>query len=53
MWAPAGCRSSRTCSPRSVPLQSSKTVSFVTLPNVSSGVGVFTAMHVFAIGLGG
>ena len=37
----------------SVPLQSGKTVSFVTLPNVSSGVGVFTAMHVFAIGLGG
>jgi hypothetical protein len=37
----------------SVPLQSGKTVSFVTLPNVSNGVGVFTALHVFAIGIGG
>jgi len=37
----------------SVALQSGKTVSFVTLPKVSNGVGVFTAMHVFAIGIGG
>ena len=36
-----------------VPLQAGKTVAFVTLPNVSNGVGVFTAMHIFAIGIGG
>ena len=34
----------------SVPLQPGKTLSFLTLPNVSNGVGVFTTMHVFAIG---
>ena len=37
----------------STPLQTGKTVAFVTLPNISNGVGVFTAMHIFAIAIGG
>jgi glucoamylase len=37
----------------SAPLQAGKTVAFVTLPAISSGVGVFTAMHIFALVIGG
>ncbi len=36
-----------------VPLQPRKTVATVQLPNVSNGVGVFTAMHIFALAVGG
>ncbi len=36
----------------SVPLQAGKSVAFVTLPNISNGVGGVAAMHVFAVAIG-
>jgi glucoamylase len=37
----------------SVPLQAGKTVALVTLPDISNGVGAITAMHIFALAIGG
>ncbi len=37
----------------SIPVQPGKTVAFVTLPQISNGVGAVTAMHIFAIAIGG
>jgi glucan 1,4-alpha-glucosidase len=50
---PNGANGVRNVYFASVPLQAGKTVAFVTLPDISSGVGIFTAMHIFAIAVGG